>query len=130
MVNSHVDPLRSFRSYPVDTKSPLPMGLFKRKAAPLPETLTHEPKSESPSTDVATAANSSRKQELPKYNHNGHLVTRGIHPDGESGRSGKVSLASEQYQQLGPSVYFRLSVLALLSHASIETSLFLLTYSD
>lgn len=69
------------------------MGLFKRKAAPLPETLTHEPKSESPSTDVATAANSSRKQELPKYNHNGHLVTRGIHPDGESGRSGKVSLA-------------------------------------
>jgi Ca2+:H+ antiporter len=24
----------------------------------------------------------------PTYNHNGHLVTRGIHPDGESGRSG------------------------------------------
>lgn len=25
---------------------------------------------------------------LPSYNHNGHKVTRGIHPDGESGRSG------------------------------------------
>jgi Ca2+:H+ antiporter len=24
----------------------------------------------------------------PRYNHNGHLVTRGIHPDGESGRKG------------------------------------------
>lgn len=25
---------------------------------------------------------------LPRYNHNGHKVTRGIHPDGESGRKG------------------------------------------
>ena len=25
---------------------------------------------------------------LPQYNHNGHKVTKGIHPDGESGRSG------------------------------------------
>lgn len=25
---------------------------------------------------------------LPRFNHNGHLVTRGIHPDGESGRKG------------------------------------------
>lgn len=23
---------------------------------------------------------------LPRYNHNGHLVSKGIHPDGESGR--------------------------------------------
>lgn len=25
---------------------------------------------------------------LPRFNHNGHQVTRGIHPDGESGRKG------------------------------------------
>ena len=25
---------------------------------------------------------------LPQYNHNGHKVTKGIHPDGESGRKG------------------------------------------
>jgi len=25
---------------------------------------------------------------LPRFNHNGHKVTRGIHPDGESGRKG------------------------------------------
>lgn len=27
-------------------------------------------------------------QALPQYNHNGHEVTKGIHPDGESGRKG------------------------------------------
>ena len=26
--------------------------------------------------------------DLPRFNHNGHRVTRGIHPDGESGRGG------------------------------------------
>ncbi|KAL1605832.1 hypothetical protein SLS59_002951 [Nothophoma quercina] len=30
----------------------------------------------------------SRAQTLPQYNHNGHEVTKGIHPDGESGRRG------------------------------------------
>src|SRR5690242_3304730 len=30
----------------------------------------------------------SRAQALPQYNHNGHRVTTGIHPDGESGRRG------------------------------------------
>jgi Ca2+:H+ antiporter len=25
---------------------------------------------------------------LPQYNHNGHEVTKGLHPDGESGRKG------------------------------------------
>ncbi|KAI9726259.1 MAG: hypothetical protein M1834_009060 [Cirrosporium novae-zelandiae] len=29
-----------------------------------------------------------RRYELPQYNHNGHEVTKGIHPDGESGRRG------------------------------------------
>lgn len=29
-----------------------------------------------------------RRETLPQYNHNGHAVTKGIHPEGESGRSG------------------------------------------
>jgi Ca2+:H+ antiporter len=29
-----------------------------------------------------------RRQSLPQYNHNGHEVTKGMHPDGESGRKG------------------------------------------
>lgn len=28
------------------------------------------------------------RESLPQYNHNGHLVTKGIHPEGESGRRG------------------------------------------
>ena len=35
-----------------------------------------------------TVEPSSKHLRLPRYNHNGHLVTRGIHPDGESGRKG------------------------------------------
>jgi Ca2+:H+ antiporter len=29
-----------------------------------------------------------RRASLPQYNHNGHKVTKGVHPDGESGRRG------------------------------------------
>ena len=29
-----------------------------------------------------------RRESLPQYNHNGHEVTKGIHPEGESGRRG------------------------------------------
>ena len=35
-----------------------------------------------------TVQPTSKHLRLPRYNHNGHLVTRGIHPDGESGRKG------------------------------------------
>lgn len=31
---------------------------------------------------------SRRGSALPQYNHNGHEVTKGMHPDGESGRRG------------------------------------------
>jgi Ca2+:H+ antiporter len=31
---------------------------------------------------------SRRRESLPQYNHNGHEVTKGIHPEGESGRKG------------------------------------------
>lgn len=36
----------------------------------------------------ANGRRDSRGQSLPQYNHNGHEVTKGIHPDGESGRRG------------------------------------------
>ncbi|KAL6711754.1 hypothetical protein ACN47E_002797 [Coniothyrium glycines] len=41
-------------------------------------------------TSEKTARHSSRDngRSLPQYNHNGHAVTKGIHPDGESGRRG------------------------------------------
>lgn len=34
------------------------------------------------------AENHHHKHHRPLYNHNGHKVTKGIHPDGESGRKG------------------------------------------
>ncbi len=40
---------------------------------------SHEPKE---------AHTHQHKHHRPLYNHNGHKVTRGIHPDGESGRKG------------------------------------------
>jgi hypothetical protein len=36
----------------------------------------------------STGRRDSRAQSLPQYNHNGDQVTKGIHPDGESGRRG------------------------------------------
>ena len=77
------------------------MGLFNRKAASSPETSTEEPKTESTASVIATSANHRRKSVLPTYNHNGHLVTRGIHPDGESGRSGKTPSLPSPYQISG-----------------------------
>ncbi|KAI4113476.1 MAG: hypothetical protein LQ345_005554 [Seirophora villosa] len=40
---------------------------------------SHEPKE---------AGNHAHKHHHPMFNHNGHKVTKGIHPDGESGRKG------------------------------------------
>lgn len=64
------------------------MGLFKRKdrAPPSPETTVNNAVSEKGTPPTATSSSST--QVLPQYNHNGHLVTKGIHPDGESGRNG------------------------------------------
>jgi hypothetical protein len=76
------------------------MGLFNRKTASSPETSTVEPKTESTTSAIATSANPKGKHVLPTYNHNGHLVTRGIHPDGESGRSGKTPFLPNSYQIL------------------------------
>ena len=67
------------------------MGLFNRRAA---NTESIEPTNHQDlhfahqAAKVPTASNPAAKHVLPTYNHNGHLVTKGIHPDGESGRSG------------------------------------------
>lgn len=39
-------------------------------------------------TTEKTRTSRDRRQSLPQYNHNGHEVTKGMHPDGESGRRG------------------------------------------
>lgn len=68
------------------------MGLFQRKQPQVnPPDPSPEPPSETPQepgSENGTAEHSRKKEILPVYNHNGHRVTRGIHPDGESGRSG------------------------------------------
>lgn len=67
------------------------MGLFNRKARPATK------QDRTPSTGAAEKANGNNGSPphpeasdgvLPQYNHNNDQVTRGINPDGESGRRG------------------------------------------
>ncbi|KAI1618399.1 Ca2+:H+ antiporter [Exophiala viscosa] len=64
------------------------MGLFNRKEkAPA----QNRPDSNTGVVEKAAGSSSaspSPNPALPQYNHNGHEITRGIHPDGESGRRG------------------------------------------
>ena len=46
----------------------------------------HTSSSREYTTEKATKRD--RRASLPQYNHNGHAVTKGLHPDGESGRRG------------------------------------------
>lgn len=77
------------------------MGLFNRKGGNPGNTTDQNrnteappPPPESPPADNPAAGadpNTEKISEhhlLPTYNHNGHLVTKGITPEGESGRSG------------------------------------------
>src|ERR1700744_2769610 len=74
------------------------MGLFNRKAktanADTATVTNNTVLAEKPNDGAAAPATTrssgapSNEGILPRYNHNGHLVTKGIHPDGESGRSG------------------------------------------
>ena len=67
------------------------MDLFQRKGADNihPKTCSEPRESEQDRGSRSETAQVSGPQGvLPAYNHNGHLVTKGIHPDGESGRSG------------------------------------------
>ena len=67
------------------------MGLFNRKAKTTERgannTAVAEKNSTAPTTN-GTSPNPSHDGILPQYNHNGHEVTKGINPDGESGRRG------------------------------------------
>jgi Ca2+:H+ antiporter len=58
------------------------MTLFSRKG------VRSSNAAESVRRDTSTANTPSKHHMLPTYNHNGHLVTKGINPEGESGRSG------------------------------------------
>ena len=67
------------------------MGLFNPRvgAASNPPQQTDGTAEKPNATSAGTSnGNVSKHHVLPTYTHNGHLVTRGIHPDGESGRSG------------------------------------------
>jgi Ca2+:H+ antiporter len=62
------------------------MGVLRRRETPVTEdAITDSRTAEKTSDSPATA---SSDDALPQYNHNGHRVTTGIHPDGESGRRG------------------------------------------
>lgn len=66
------------------------MGLFNRSHQKSPSSEgTQVEKALTPDHPDATATNPAGDHSfLPQRNHNGHLITKGIHPDGESGRAG------------------------------------------
>ncbi|KAF1830065.1 hypothetical protein BDW02DRAFT_573400 [Decorospora gaudefroyi] len=70
------DRVRSSREYPNGRAS------YTNRRAPRDGNSTGA--SEKPSHDRRDR----RRSSLPQYNHNGHEVTEGLHPDGESGRRG------------------------------------------
>jgi Ca2+:H+ antiporter len=47
-----------------------------------------EPKSEATRPPHSSGNSTRRRGHLPQFNHNGHEVTKGIEPEGESGRRG------------------------------------------
>ncbi|KAF2725968.1 hypothetical protein K431DRAFT_299682 [Polychaeton citri CBS 116435] len=74
------------------------MGIFKKRRTEQRSMTTHNEKSSVHDAGVRHSegrrSRHSREHQqpqhhlqLPTYNHNGHLVTKGIQPDGESGRS-------------------------------------------
>ncbi|OAP63193.1 calcium/proton exchanger [Fonsecaea erecta] len=72
------------------------MGLFNHKnksgsaidEAATTNRVAEKPNDASDSTPASSATPVAEEGVLPRYNHNGHLITKGIHPDGESGRRG------------------------------------------
>lgn len=58
------------------------MGRRSRDSGP--QDYTREPKSEA----TVPPHSGGHHMHLPRFNHNGHEVTPGIQPDGESGRKG------------------------------------------
>ncbi|KAI9693038.1 MAG: hypothetical protein M1822_005033 [Bathelium mastoideum] len=79
------------------SKPPGPGGtgfhFLRRNKRPRPQSHEVEPKTGAEATTSSSGEGQHEHQHhhlphLPVYNHNGHRVTRGIHPDGESGRRG------------------------------------------
>ncbi|GAB7354271.1 hypothetical protein MBLNU459_g4800t1 [Dothideomycetes sp. NU459] len=63
------------------TTRPKPNSPSRRRERTSAEAYATEPKAQTP-------ANGHHHMHLPGFNHNGHKVTKGIQPDGESGRKG------------------------------------------
>lgn len=63
------------------------MGMFHRNQQASNGLQQHDIELTSPAPAHTTSGKNGHSH-LPTYNHNGHLVTRGIKPDGESGRKG------------------------------------------
>ncbi|KAF2236975.1 hypothetical protein EV356DRAFT_497243 [Viridothelium virens] len=64
---------------------------LRRNKRPRPESSSVEPKSDSTPGEpgnLSAEQHPHHSHHLPIYNHKGHKVTRGIQPDGESGRRG------------------------------------------
>jgi len=52
------------------------------------EYASHEPKSEAVVPPHSSGNGTRHRGHLPRFNHNGHEVSKGIEPEGESGRRG------------------------------------------
>lgn len=61
---------------------------FRGKPDPDSQTGVHEEAVGFPESAPGQHEKSQHHMHMPGYNHNGHKVTKGIHPDGESGRGG------------------------------------------
>ncbi|KAL9090510.1 MAG: hypothetical protein Q9165_005271 [Trypethelium subeluteriae] len=66
---------------------------LRRNKRPRPESSSVEPKTDASAADPSSIPpnepnSTHHSHHLPIYNHKGHLVTKGIQPDGESGRGG------------------------------------------
>ncbi|EDU45551.1 ChaA Ca2+ H+ antiporter [Pyrenophora tritici-repentis] len=73
---------RSSRDYPAGRRSSQHRSSRDREY-----TSEKTPRTVPPHSDNRRSR-SRRRESLPQYNHNGHAVTPGIHPEGESGRRG------------------------------------------
>merc|ERR1711939_997542 len=68
--------------------SAIEMNLFNRSQNACPDILASNCSIDPEPKLPPQAEDPSNRKTLPVYNHNGDIVTKGIHPDGESGRRG------------------------------------------
>lgn len=64
------------------------LSRFRGKSGSSPETGVSEEAVGLPRSEHGQHEKPQHHAHLPGFNHNGHKITKGIHPDGESGRGG------------------------------------------